>query len=76
VPEARLALAVLEDAVSRLQLSAGVNARAARATSDEIWAWIVAEGSEHPFAFVTVCDWLELEPNVLRARLRRWYRRR
>ena len=66
-PEKRLALAVLADAVR--QVRAGGHG----AADDE--AWFASPGTDHPFAFISICDVLGLDPDHLRRGLRRMHRR-
>lgn len=74
-PEARLALALLEDAVMTLQATVGVDTPRARTVAAETWAWIASGETRHPFTFVCVCEHLDLDAACLRAGIRRWCRR-
>ena len=75
-PEARLALAVLEDAIMTVRASAGVHAPRSRRLVAETWAWIGSDDTTRAFAFVSVCEHLGLDPASLRAGVRRWCRAR
>jgi hypothetical protein len=70
-PEARLALAVLEDGVATYvaarRLSGSGAARIARAE----WAWINERNSSWPFAFERLCHHVGLDPDCVRSRLGR-----
>ncbi len=68
--EARLALAVVEDAVSTVRLTVGVHAPRARRLATEAWAWIASHDTSHPFAFENLCDHLGLDAAWLRRGLR------
>lgn len=72
VPEHRLMLAVLEDAVHQYQLGCDLPpGRASRAFRD-VETWFASETTASPFSFVTICQVLGLEPDYLRSGLRRW----
>jgi hypothetical protein len=66
-PERRLALGVLADAVRQVRLGGE------RAADDE--AWFASPATEHPFAFVAICEQLGLDPEHLRRGLRQMHRR-
>ncbi|MBV8356570.1 MAG: hypothetical protein JO189_01335 [Deltaproteobacteria bacterium] len=67
--EQRLMLAVLVDAINVLQGWQRVgNARKRRAFA-EAAQWINTRGTNYPFSFDSVCDALEIDPEVLRSRL-------
>jgi hypothetical protein len=66
-PEKRLALAVLADAVRHVQ--SGDQS----AADDE--AWFASSAADHPFAFVTICQALGLDPEHLRRGIRHMHRR-
>jgi hypothetical protein len=71
-PEKRLQLAVLEDAVTTFHRCVGNRgARAVRLLA-EVEAWFSSEATDSPFAFVTICDGLDLDPGYIRRGLRRW----
>jgi hypothetical protein len=72
VPEKRLMLAVLEEAVATFQRTA--TARGGRAARDHeaAWAWMASRDLAWPFSFVNVCHALDLDPDALRSGLRRW----
>jgi hypothetical protein len=53
--EARLALAVLEDAIMTVRMTAGVEAPRARRLAAEARAWLTSRDTAHPFAFENLC---------------------
>ena len=71
-PEKRLQLAVLEDAIVTLQRSAGDDRPRALRLREEVDVWLASDATDSPFAFVTICDTLNLDPAYIRAGLRRW----
>jgi hypothetical protein len=66
-PETRLALGVLADAVRQVRLGGP------QAADDE--AWFASPATDHPFAFLAICERLGLDPEHLRRGLRRTHRR-
>lgn len=70
-PEARLALAVVEDAVRTVRLTTGVHGPRARRLAAEAWAWIASRETRHPYAFENLCDHLGLDAAWIRRGLRR-----
>ena len=71
-PEKRLMLAVLEDAVGTFQKYAVAAGRRGRRLFTEAEDWFESDDGGWPFAFVNVCQALGLEPQYVRAGLRRW----
>ncbi len=71
-PEKRLQLAVLQDAVMAfLRLAAAKGERCARLFA-EVDSWFASDDTGGPFAFMTICDTLNLDPDYIRGGLRRW----
>ena len=72
LPEHRLMLAVLKDAVHTYQRAFGLpdvrNQRIVRETD----RWLASDEATSPFSFVTICHAFGLDPASVRARLRRW----
>jgi hypothetical protein len=68
----RLMLAVLSDAVRCFLAYADARDPAARLRFVEAQAWILDHKAEGPFAFVTICESLGIEPNCLRNGIRRF----
>jgi len=68
MPEQRLALAVLENAVAMFQRRAMVGGRDFAETRD----WIFSDDATWPFSFVNVCEALCFEPQHIREGLAGW----
>jgi hypothetical protein len=66
----RLMLAVLSDAVRCFLAYADARNPAERLRFAEAQAWILDNKAEGPFAFVTICESLGIEPNCLRNGIR------
>lgn len=73
-PEAALMRAVLEEAMICLQGHGGVMGRGGRRLAQEAEAWFLCEDTHWPFAFVSICEVLGLEPVAVREALLRWRR--
>ncbi len=74
--EARLALALIEDAVLTIRATDGVRTARAHRLAAEAWAWLASRDASHPFAFENVCDYLGLDPGWIRRGLTRYAARR
>ena len=70
-PEKRLQLAVLEDAVLTFERSVGVDGARPQRLLAEVEAWVASDATDWPFAFVTICHTLNIDPDYVRAGLRR-----
>src|ERR1700741_2496046 len=68
----RLLLAVLEDALRCLQTYAENPNPAHRQASAEAEAWILDRRAKGPFAFVSICEALGIQPDHLREGIRQW----
>ena len=68
--EQRLMLAVLVDAINVLQGWQRMGSARKRQAFAEAAQWVNTRGTNYPFSFDSVCDALEIEPEVLRTRLR------
>jgi|ERR1700737_4075974 hypothetical protein len=68
----RLMLAVLVDAVRCFQAYAAARNPAERLRFAEAEAWILDHKAEGPFAFVTICESLGIEPNCMREGIRQF----
>jgi len=68
--EQRLMLAVLVDAINLLQSWRGGGNARKRRNFAEAAQWVNTRGTSHPFSFDSVCDALDLDSALLRARLR------
>lgn len=71
-PEARLALAVLEDAAETLRKSHGVDTLRARRLASQAWTWLESNEAHHAFTFRVICQHLDLDPEWLRRGLSKW----
>jgi hypothetical protein len=78
VPEKRLMLAVLEDAIAAYQ-RAYVQPRedeepvvAAPPEEHDVEAWLASDDMSWPFSFASICQALDMEPDYLRGGLARW----
>jgi len=72
VPEKRLMLAVLEEAVFTYQRDVGVGG----VEFGEVERWFADDDRDWPFSFVNICGALELEPSFVRHGLAEWARQR
>jgi hypothetical protein len=72
VPEKRLLLAVLEEAVVTFQRYATEHGRRGRRLFREAEEWMGSEELCWPCSFRNICDALGLDPGYLRQGLRRW----
>ena len=72
VPEKRLMLAVLEDAIASFQR----NFIQPRATDDpeegDVNGWLHSDDMSWPFSFASICEALDMEPEYLRRGLQHW----
>ncbi|TMB20564.1 MAG: hypothetical protein E6J59_08195 [Deltaproteobacteria bacterium] len=71
-PEKRLQLAVLQDAVLTLHRCVGNDGSRARRLVAEVDAWFASDATDWPFAFVSICHTLNLDPAYVRTGLPRW----
>jgi len=67
LPERRLMLAVLEDAIRTLLLARRTAVPRKRLMRE--LAWVESTSQTEPFAFESICDVLGLDPGYLRQRL-------
>jgi hypothetical protein len=68
----RLLLAVLEDALRCLQTHAQSRKPAHRKAFGEAETWILERRAQGPFAFVSICEALGIQPDHLREGIRKW----
>jgi hypothetical protein len=68
--EQRLMLAVMVDAINVLQGWQRVGSARKRRAFAEAAQWVNTSGTNYPFSFDSVCDALEMDPDMLRSRLR------
>ncbi len=71
-PEARLALAVLEDAALTLRSAYGVETLRAQRLAAQVWTWLESNDAHHAFTFRMICQHLDLDAEWLRRGLARW----
>src|SRR5262245_4222409 len=71
-PEKRLQVAVLADAVLTFHRWAEDERPRGRRRFAEVEAWFASEGTDGPFAFVTICQSLRFDPGYIRQGLRQW----
>ncbi len=70
--ERRLVAAVLEDAVACFQKHLGAEDRRNRKLYADAEAWLFSDDDSWPFAFVNVCEALDIQPPFLRRGLLLW----
>jgi hypothetical protein len=68
----RLMLAVLEDALRCLQTYIESRNQVDRKAFAEAETWILDRKAQGPFAFDTICEALEIQPDHLRDGIRQW----
>lgn len=71
-PAQRLMLAVLSSALADYRQYLHASSGGGRRYFREAAAWLSSPRCDDPFAFVSVCDALGLDPSYIRDRLRRW----
>ena len=67
----RLMLAVLNEALQTYATGLTSRAVARRSDACQVELWTSSNSTEWPFAFVNVCEVLGVDPDYLRARMRR-----
>lgn len=73
VPEKRLMLAVLEDAIASFQRSfIQPSAMIDEADDFDVEAWLESDDMSWPFSFASICQALDMEPEYLRTGLADW----
>ena len=72
VPEKRLLLAILEEAVATMQRYVLAERRRGRRLYREAEAWILSDDVGWPCTFRNICDALGIDPLYLRHGLMRW----
>ena len=71
-PEAKLMLAVLDDAIACFQKYAFARDRKGKVLFQEAEEWVQATNSDWPFSFVNICEMLGFGPDYLRQGLAEW----
>ena len=69
-PEERLMIAVLQDALACLQNHRFAKDAYGRRLFDEAEQWFLAEETDWPYSFESICEILELDSNAVRQHLR------
>jgi hypothetical protein len=72
IPEHRLMLAVLEDAVAVYQAGCLSQLLAGRPLFRDTEAWFASDDTASPFSFVTICELFAIDPAYFRSGLGRW----
>ncbi len=72
VPEKRLMLAVLEDAIASFQRQFIQSDGSKELEENEVEAWIDSDDMSWPFSFASICQALNMEPEYLRRGLDSW----
>jgi hypothetical protein len=72
IPEHRLMLAVLEDAVAVFKAGCVSQHLGSRPLFRDTAAWFASDDTSSPFSFVTICELFAIDPDYLRSGLRRW----
>lgn len=72
LPEKRLMLAVLEDAIASFQRNF-IQQRGTSETEDfDVETWLDSDDMSWPFSFASICQALDMEPEYLRRGLKTW----
>jgi len=71
-PEKGLQVAVLTDAVLTFHRCAGDERARARRLFTEVESWFASDDADGPFAFITICHSLRLDPSYIRRGLLPW----
>jgi len=74
-PERGLLLAVVENAVDTYRAHFGATDRRGQRLFAEAEEWLTSTDTTWPFAFESICDVLELDPDYVRGRLATWAER-
>jgi hypothetical protein len=67
MPEKRLVLAILTEAIATYRRCAHARSNKGRRLFREAAHWFASEATDLPFAFVSVCDVLGLDPDAVRS---------
>lgn len=70
-PERRLLLAVLADALNVYERHGTARGGEAGRRALEVERWVASDAMETPFAFVRICEALEIDPGPIRRHVRR-----
>jgi hypothetical protein len=69
-----LVVAVLEDAMKTYKQGIDSPVPARRVEAFRVEAWVASDDTDWPFAFVNVCEAVGLDPDYVRACMKRWRR--
>ena len=72
VPEKRLMLAVLEDAIASFQRNFIQPRQVDEGSEGDVESWLDSDDMSWPFSFASICEALDMEPEYLRRGLRNW----
>jgi len=72
VPEKRLMLAVLEDAIASFQRNFIQSRNTGDADDGDVEHWLESDDMSWPFSFASICQALDMEPEYLRRGLQSW----
>ncbi len=75
VPEKRLMLAVLEDAIASYQRAFIQPQTSDAPEENDVEAWLASDDMTWPFSFASICQALDMEPEYLRVGLTHWRER-
>jgi hypothetical protein len=76
VPEKRLMLGILQDAIFCFRQYRGASDGPSRRFFREAESWLMSDGRDWAFSFVSICDVLGFDPTYVRRGLREWDARR
>lgn len=69
-PEKRLMTAILWDALERVSLAAVIRRRNNN-LAKEAYHWFFSEDRQWLYAFLSICDYLDVNPSLIRAHVQR-----
>lgn len=72
LPEKRLMLAVLEDAIASFQRNFIQQRATAEGEDFDVETWLESDDMSWPFSFASICQALDMEPEYLRRGLKTW----
>lgn len=72
VPEKRLMLAVLEDAIASFQRNFIQSRHRPDVDDFDVESWLESDDMSWPFSFASICQALDMEPEYLRRGLKSW----
>jgi hypothetical protein len=69
-PEQRLVIAILQEAIHSVQKYRFAKDRRGLRLFEEARRWFLAEASDWPYSFESICEVIDLDSNAVRQRLR------